>query len=104
MTNYRIIEIPEEITLTLKDIATALRRSEDEVWFGDDTLPVYDSAIANDHLIVEIDGCHYMALIDEEENEVHLYSPEDESLLFFEAADHFVNTVKREIRNRKAKQ
>ena len=39
MTNYRIIEIPEEITLTLKDIATALRRSEDEVWFGDDTLP-----------------------------------------------------------------
>lgn len=24
MSNYRIIEIPEEITLTLKDIATAL--------------------------------------------------------------------------------
>ena len=45
-----------------------------------------------------------MALIDEGEREVHLYSPEDESLLFFEAADHFVNTVKREIRNRKAKQ
>ena len=103
MSNYRIIEIPEEITLTLKDIATALRRSEDEVWFGDDTLPVYDSAIANDRLAVEIDGCHYMALIDEEENEVHLYCPEDESLLFFEAADHFVNTVKREIRNRKEK-
>lgn len=103
MSNYRIIEIPEEITLTLKDIATALRRSEDEEWFGDKTLPVYDSAIANDHLIIEIDGCHYMALIDEEENEVHLYSPEDESLLFFEAADHFVRTVKREIRNRKEK-
>ena len=45
-----------------------------------------------------------MALIDEGEREVHLYCPEDESLLFFEAADHFVNTVKREIRNRKAKQ
>lgn len=30
MSNYRIIEIPEEITLTLKDIATALRRSEDD--------------------------------------------------------------------------
>ncbi len=104
MSNYRIIETPEEITLTLKDIATALRRSEDEVWFGDETLPVYDSAIANDRLTVEIDDCHYMALIDEEENEVHLYSPKDESLLFFEAADHFVNTVKREIRNRKAKQ
>lgn len=104
MSNYRIIEIPEEITLTLKDIATALRRSEDEVWFGDDTLPVYDSAIANDRLTVEIDGCHYMALIDEEENEVHLYSPEDESLLFFEAADHFINTVKCEIRDRMAKQ
>ena len=93
MSNYRIIEIPEEITLTLKDIATALRRSEDEGWFGDDTLPVYDSVIANDRLIVEIDGCHYMALIDEEEKEVHLYSPEDESLLFFDAADYFVRTV-----------
>lgn len=103
MSNYRIIEIPEEITLTLKDIATALRRSEDEVWFGDETLPVYDSAISSDRLTVEIDGCHYMALIDEEEKEVHLYCPEDESLLFFEAADHFVNTVKREIRNRKEK-
>jgi hypothetical protein len=45
-----------------------------------------------------------MALIDEEEKEVHLYCPEDEFLLFLEAADHFVNTVKREIRNRKAKQ
>jgi hypothetical protein len=104
MSNYRIIGIPEEITLTLKDIATALRRSEDEVWFGDATRPVYDSAIANDRLIVEIDGCHYMALIDEEENEVHLYCPEAESLLFFDAADHFVNTVRREIRDRRAKQ
>lgn len=103
MNNYRIIEIPEEIILTLKDIATALRHSEDEVWFGDETLPVYDSAIANDRLIVEIDGCHYMALIDEEEKEVHLYCPEDESLLFFDAADHFVRTVKREIRDRKEK-
>lgn len=45
-----------------------------------------------------------MALIDEEEKEVHLYCPEDESLLFFDAADHFVNTVKCEIRDRMAKQ
>ena len=44
-----------------------------------------------------------MALIDEEENEVHLYSPEDEGFLFMEAADHFVNTVKCEIHDRKKK-
>lgn len=44
-----------------------------------------------------------MALIDEGEREVHLYSPEDEDFLFVEAADHFVNTVKCEIRDRKAK-